>query len=103
MAFLARDGVEAPVRAVDEVHVRDARRTVQMPRPLRPTRHRVTGRIIGAEVSLGLDDPACGGAVGRRALQDATEQVAGDLLGWTVVERRRESSPACAGHPSTAA
>jgi hypothetical protein len=58
MSFFARYGVEAPVRAIDEVDVRNARRAVQMPCALCPAGHSVTGRIIGPEIRLGLNDPA---------------------------------------------
>ena len=85
--FLARDRVEAPVHAVDEVHVRDARRAVEVPGALRQPRDGVARRIVGTEVGLGLDDPAGRDPIGRRVLEDRTEQVAGDQLGGTIVKR----------------
>src|SRR5215213_9817690 len=90
MPFLARDGVEAPVDAVDEIHVRNARGTVEVPRTLRKSRYRVAGRIIRTKVGLGFDNPARGRPQWCGAFEHRTEQVARDLLGGAIVKRHRK-------------
>src|SRR5665811_303587 len=70
---LARDGVEAPVHAVDEVHVRQSRQPEEMRGARRESGCRVTRWIVRTDVRLRLDDPSAGHAASRRALKDSAE------------------------------
>src|SRR5215212_3420051 len=44
-------------------------------------------RIIGAEIGLGLDNAASGAALWRHGKEHLTEEVAGDVDRWALVER----------------
>src|SRR6185437_908491 len=96
-AFGARDGIEAPVHAVDEIDVGDAWGAVERRSARCAARGGVAGEVVLADVRLGLDDAAGGDAVGRSAFEYRTEQLTRDLLGGAVVEiareRRRAGTP----------
>src|SRR6476620_6948231 len=87
MPLLARDGVEAPVCSVNEVHVGHTGRTVQVPRPFGPSDHRMAGRVIRPEVRLRFDNATGHDTIRSGVLQNRSEQLAGDELGGTIVER----------------
>ena len=88
MPLLTRHGVEAPMDAVDEVHVGHAGRPVKMPRTLCPPRDGVAGRVVRPEIRLDLDDPTRRGSVRPRALEHGPEEVTRDQLGGAIVECR---------------
>jgi hypothetical protein len=68
-----RNGVHAPVHAVDEIHVGDAGRTVERRRTLRPACSGVTGEIVLADIRLGFDDASRGRTVRRATLENRPE------------------------------
>ena len=86
MAALTRDGVEAPVHAVNEIDVRHARWTEQVRRACRETSGGVAGGIVGTDIGFGLDDPSTRDPFWRRALEDRAEQFARHDLGGPIVE-----------------
>src|SRR5215831_11864705 len=63
LALGASDGVEAPVHAVDEIDVRDARRPVERLCARGQAGGRVAGQIVLSDVRFRFNDAAGGDAV----------------------------------------
>src|SRR5205085_2175963 len=87
LPFTARDGVEAPVHAINEIDVGNARSTVERIRPSGTASSGVARQIVLAEVRLRFDDAAAGDTITRPTLEYRTEQVTRD-------GRRRLRAPA---------
>lgn len=90
--FRASDGVDAPVHAVDEVHVRDSRLTVERLGALRPAGSCVACGIVLADVRFRLDNDSTCQAVGGSTLENCSKQLASYDLGLTIVEIPRKNS-----------
>src|SRR5207237_4527929 len=86
LPFTARDGVEAPVHAINEIDVGNARSTVERIRPSGTASSGVARQIVLAEVRLRFDDAAAGDTITRPTLEYRTEQVTGDELCSASVE-----------------
>jgi hypothetical protein len=69
----ASDRVEAPVHAINEIHIRDARTTIERFGARGATCCRVTREIMFAEIRFGLDDASGNHAVSAMALQHGAE------------------------------
>ena len=82
-----RDEVEAMMDAVDEIDVGVAGRPKDDLGPRRQPGVAVSRLIVAAEVSFTLDDAASDGSSTDSMDDQSPEQVAGNLLGWVVVER----------------
>jgi len=93
-ALLARDGVEAPIHAIYEVHVREAGRTVQALGAARAAGCGVAGQVVLAEVCFGFDDDSAREAIRRLAFEDGPEHLARDDLRLAVVESGWKHAPA---------
>src|SRR6185437_2886172 len=91
-SFGACDGIEAPVHAVDEIHVRAPGRPIEPARARRASGTRMAGCIMFTEVGLGFHDASRRDAVRCHGAQDGTKQVARHLFGVTRVERERKRS-----------
>lgn len=87
--LIPRDGVEAPVDSIDEVHVRRPRRAIERLGSPRPSGSRVTREVMLAEIRLRFDDAAARDAVGGVTLKHTSEQISRDELGIARVEVAR--------------
>src|SRR5687767_8161856 len=89
--MLPSDGVEAPVNAVDEVHVGNTRCAIERTGSLGQSwSGRVARGIVLAEVCLGFHDAPRRDSLGRSAPQHRAQELARDDLRLTVVEGRGE-------------
>jgi hypothetical protein len=84
------DGVEAVVDAVDQVHVSEPRRAEHHCGAGRPPARGVVGKVVRAEVRLGLDDLADPQHAPDPVREERAEQVLRHGLGVAVVEGTRE-------------
>jgi hypothetical protein len=82
----ARNGVEAPIHSINQIDVRNARRSVQGSRSRGVTGCRVTREIVFAQVGFGFHDATGDDAIGGVAFKHGTEQLARDELGIAIIE-----------------
>src|SRR4051812_41640737 len=91
----ACDGVEAPIHAINEVDVGDARRSVQRIRAAGAPGGGVTCEVMLAEIGLRLDDATACHASRGAALEHGAEKLASDELRWPIVELARQRRRFC--------
>ena len=86
MAVGFGDRIHHVVEAVVQVHVSQTRWPVERRVARRAAGRRVAGRIVFADIGLGLDDHAGGDAVGRLVNEDLAQQVSDHVERGPLVE-----------------
>src|SRR5262245_35877842 len=74
----ARHGVHAPVHAVDEIHIRDAGRTIERLGARGSSRGGVARKIVLSDVRLGFDDASGDNSIVGATLDDCAKELARD-------------------------